>query len=156
MNGDPERVCGLLHSAADPEARLVAAAWKAVVDGRLMAVVGNNHGQVRTLELATGEETGKSTTYYDGPVLALATAVLEGDPIAVTAAECDSVRLWDCPRESRSVRLWPLAPAGCRTLRRRRWTAAPSPQPVTRWEGDQHAPHSAVLAEEATAVFLPS
>ncbi|MEW1841897.1 hypothetical protein AB0392_28475 [Nonomuraea angiospora] len=100
MNGDPERVCGLLYSAAVPEARLVA-----VVDGRLMAVVGNNHGQVRTLELATGEETGKSTTYHDGPVLALATAVLEGDSVAVTSAECDSVRLWDCPRESRPVRL---------------------------------------------------
>ena len=50
---------------------------------------------VRVWDLATGEQVGEPLTGNAHPVLAVATGVVDGRPVAVAGGEDRAVRVWD-------------------------------------------------------------
>ncbi|MFD3472905.1 WD40 repeat domain-containing protein [Streptomyces sp. NPDC058682] len=66
-----------------------------VLDGREVAVVGNEDTTVRMLDMATGLPVGEPFTGHEGAVRCLATSALDGRPVAVTAGEDGTARVWD-------------------------------------------------------------
>ncbi|MFD4866195.1 WD40 repeat domain-containing protein [Streptomyces sp. NPDC058412] len=73
----------------------VNAVASTVLDGREVAVVGNEDATVRMLDMATGLPVGEPLTGHEESVLGLATAVLDGRAVAVTGSGDGTARVWD-------------------------------------------------------------
>ncbi|MGW1107542.1 WD40 repeat domain-containing protein [Streptomyces sp. NPDC002540] len=84
----------------------VRAVATAMVDGRPVAVTGSDDETVRMWDLttgrpvvrshlATGRPVGEPLTGHTGGVLAVATAMVDGRPVAITGSDDKTVRMWD-------------------------------------------------------------
>ncbi|MFF2149655.1 hypothetical protein ACFVWU_44660, partial [Kitasatospora sp. NPDC058190] len=129
VNGDPARVFGLLDSGAGPEARLMAAVYRASayvhrdetagVRRHLLALDAARYGDMELaarihavavagepaprwqVEWSTGSQVDPRVRHVmtsNGPglgVYAVATAVVDGRPVALEICEADEVQVWD-------------------------------------------------------------
>ena len=60
-----------------------------------MVISGSGDKTVRVWDLATGHPIGTPFTGHTGTVAAVATAQLDGRPIAISGSADQTVRVWD-------------------------------------------------------------
>jgi WD40 repeat protein len=75
------------------------------LDGKPIAVTGDEDGTVRVWDLTTRQQIGDPMTGHEGRVSALALGQLDGKPIAVTGNRSGTVQIWDLTtrRSTRSM-----------------------------------------------------
>ncbi|KOU25553.1 hypothetical protein ADK51_15130, partial [Streptomyces sp. WM6368] len=69
-------------------------------------MTGGDDRTVRRWDLDTGQQCGRPLTGHDGEVVAVATALLEGDAVAVTGDGEGVLRIWNLHTGTQAAEPW--------------------------------------------------